>query len=102
MMRLFIRNIKELILVEPESRQYPPKLLSHVGGSDMQHLATIKNAFLYVEDGQIAEIGSHSELLKKGGKYYHLYTKQFIDQMDQLYDPFKDAGGSKPLPLAAE
>ena len=67
-------------------------------------LSTIKkaNRILVIEDGQIAEIGSHSELLKKGGKYYHLYTKQFIDQMDQLYDPFKDAGGSNPLPLAAE
>ena len=67
-------------------------------------LSTIKkaNRIIVIEDGQIAEIGSHSELLKKGGKYYRLYTKQFRDQMEQVYDPFKDSGGAATLPLAAE
>jgi ATP-binding cassette subfamily B protein len=67
-------------------------------------LSTIKkaNRILVIEDGQIAEIGSHSELLKKGGKYHRLYTKQFRDQMEQVYDPFKDLGGAKGLPLAVE
>jgi ATP-binding cassette subfamily B protein len=46
-------------------------------------LSTIKkaNRIIVIEDGQISEIGSHSELLKKGGKYYNLYTKQFRYQM---------------------
>ena len=67
-------------------------------------LSTIKraNRILVIEDGKIAEIGSHSELLKKGGKYYRLYTKQFRDQMEQVYDPFKDMGGSSNLPIAAQ
>lgn len=67
-------------------------------------LSTIKKAhrILVIEDGQIAEIGSHSELLKKRGKYYRLYTKQFRDQMDAALDPFKDFGGASSLPLAVE
>jgi ATP-binding cassette subfamily B protein len=67
-------------------------------------LSTIKraNRILVIEDGQIAEIGSHSELLKKRGKYYRLYTKQFRDQMDAALDPFKDFGGANSLPLAVE
>ncbi len=67
-------------------------------------LSTIKraNRILVIEDGKIAEIGSHSELLKKGGKYYRLYTKQFRDQMEQVYDPFKDLGGASNLPIAAK
>ena len=42
-------------------------------------LSTIKHAhrILVIEHGQIAEAGSHSELLKQGGKYYQLYTRQF-------------------------
>ena len=67
-------------------------------------LSTIKkaNRIIVIEDGQIAEIGSHSELLKKGGKYYRLYTKQFRNQMEQVYDPFKELGGASGLPLAVE
>jgi ATP-binding cassette subfamily B protein len=67
-------------------------------------LSTIKkaNRILVIEDGQIAEIGSHAELLKKGGKYYNLYTKQFRNQMEQVYDPFKELGGASGLPLAVE
>lgn len=67
-------------------------------------LSTIKkaNRIIVIEDGQIAEIGSHSELLKKGGKYHRLYTKQFRDQMEQVYDPFKELGGASGLPLAVE
>ncbi len=67
-------------------------------------LSTIKkaNRILVIEDGQIAEIGSHAELLRKGGKYYRLYTKQFRNQMEQVYDPFKELGGASGLPLAVE
>jgi len=31
---------------------------------------------LYMEEGKIAEMGTHAELLEKGGKYAHLYTIQ--------------------------
>ena len=31
---------------------------------------------IYLEDGEIAEIGSHDELMKKGGKYAHMFHLQ--------------------------
>ena len=42
-------------------------------------LSTIRRAdrILVIEGGRIAEIGSHSELLKARGHYYNLYTQQF-------------------------
>ncbi len=54
-------------------------------------LSTIKraNRILVIEDGRIAEMGSHAELLRARGKYYQLYTKQFRHQMSEAYDPFK-------------
>lgn len=55
-------------------------------------LSTIKRAdrILVIEDGRIAEMGTHSELLRKQGKYHHLYTKQFRHQMQEAFDPFKE------------
>ncbi len=42
-------------------------------------LNTIRNAdvILFLENGEIAEYGSHEELLAKKGKYYEMYTSQF-------------------------
>lgn len=55
-------------------------------------LSTIKRAdrILVIEEGRIAESGTHSELLRKRGKYFQLYTKQFRHQMEQALDPFSD------------
>jgi ATP-binding cassette subfamily B protein len=54
-------------------------------------LSTIKRAdrILVIEDGQIAETGSHAGLLRKRGHYYRLYTRQFRQQLEQEYDPFR-------------
>ena len=54
-------------------------------------LSTIKRAdrILVIEDGRIAEMGSHAELLRQKGHYYRLYTKQFRHQLEQEYDVFK-------------
>ncbi|MEA3340567.1 MAG: ABC transporter ATP-binding protein, partial [Chloroflexota bacterium] len=54
-------------------------------------LSTIKRAdrILVIEDGRIAEMGSHAELLRAGGRYHRLYTKQFRHQSEQEYDVFK-------------
>jgi len=55
-------------------------------------LSTIKRAdrILVIEDGRIAEMGTHAELLRKRGKYFQLYTRQFRHQMEEAYDPFKE------------
>jgi len=53
-------------------------------------LSTIKRAdrILVIEEGKVAEQGTHAELLRRQGKYYQLYTKQFRSQMEEALDPF--------------
>jgi ATP-binding cassette subfamily B protein len=50
-------------------------------------LSTIKraNRILVIEEGRIAEMGSHAELLRAGGHYYRLYTQQFKFQRELEY-----------------
>jgi len=54
-------------------------------------LSTIKRAdrILVIEDGHIAEIGTHKELLLLKGKYFNLYTKQFRTERETIYDVFQ-------------
>jgi len=54
-------------------------------------LSTIKRAdrILVIEDGHIAEMGTHAELMRARGRYYRLYTQQFRYQLEQEYDIFK-------------
>jgi ATP-binding cassette subfamily B protein len=42
-------------------------------------LSTIKkaNRIMVVENGGVSEMGTHAELIRKGGHYYNLYTKMF-------------------------
>jgi ATP-binding cassette subfamily B protein len=56
-------------------------------------LSTIKRAdrILVIEDGGIAEMGTHAELLRAKGKYYQLYTRQFRKEMEEEYDLFRMA-----------
>ena len=51
-------------------------------------LSTIKRAdrILVIEDGRVAEMGTHSELLRARGKYHRLYTQQFHRELEQEYD----------------
>ncbi|HVP21518.1 MAG TPA: ABC transporter ATP-binding protein, partial [Anaerolineaceae bacterium] len=53
-------------------------------------LSTIKRAhrIIVIEDGRIAEMGAHSELLRLRGKYFQLYTRQFRHQLEEVYEPF--------------
>lgn len=51
-------------------------------------LSTIKRAdrIIVIEGGKIAEMGAHSELLRRRGKYFQLYTRQFRRQMESVAD----------------
>jgi ATP-binding cassette subfamily B protein len=53
-------------------------------------LSTIKRAdrILVIENGRIAEMGSHAELIRQGGHYYRLYTQQFRREREVAYDPY--------------
>jgi ATP-binding cassette subfamily B protein len=50
-------------------------------------LSTIKRAsrILVIENGRIAEIGAHAELLRQRGHYYQLYTRQFRRELETEY-----------------
>jgi len=54
-------------------------------------LSTIRKAdrILVIEDGRIAEQGTHAQLIRQRGHYYDLYTKQFRDER---------IGSAQPLP----
>jgi ATP-binding cassette, subfamily B, bacterial len=71
-------------------------------------LSTIRraNRILVIEDGKIAEQGSHAELLKLHGHYYRLYTQQFRHELEAQYG-LDEAVGVKakepePEPMAAD
>ena len=50
-------------------------------------LSTIRraNRIIVIENGKIAEQGTHAELLKRRGHYYRLYTQQFRHEMETQY-----------------
>ncbi len=56
-------------------------------------LSTIKRAdrILVIEDGEIAELGTHAELLRLRGKYFQLYTRQFRNRMDTVFETLPQA-----------
>ncbi len=64
-------------------------------------LSTIRRAdrILIIEDGQIAEQGTHHELLQLRGKYYSLYTQQFRHELEVQYGVVEKA---EPVEQAAE
>jgi ATP-binding cassette subfamily B protein len=59
-------------------------------------LSTIKRAtrILVIEDGKIAEQGTHAALLRARGHYYRLYTRQFRQELSEEYDLYKLTGVS--------
>ena len=54
-------------------------------------LSTIRRAdrILVIDGGQIAEMGTHAELLRMRGHYYRLYMRQFRQKLEREYDPFQ-------------
>lgn len=53
-------------------------------------LSTIRSAdqIFVIDRGQIAERGSHEELMRLKGQYYNLYTQQFRQDLESKYDVF--------------
>ena len=71
-------------------------------------LSTIRraNRILVIENGRIAEQGTHAELLRLGGNYYRLYTQQFRHELENQYGLSEAVGASitedVTEPLAAD
>ncbi|PWJ95259.1 ATP-binding cassette subfamily B protein [Oceanotoga teriensis] len=51
-------------------------------------ISAVKNAdqIVYLEDGEIKEIGTHMQLINKKGKYYNIYLQQFKDFIEEEID----------------
>jgi len=64
-------------------------------------LSTIRraNRIIVIENGKIAEQGTHAELLKLGGHYYRLYTQQFRHELETQYG-LANAVGAEETPEA--
>ena len=73
-------------------------------------LSTIRraNRIVVIEDGKIAEQGTHAELLRLGGHYYRLYTQQFRHELETQYGLAEAVGSedkeqqSEPEAMAAD
>ena len=71
-------------------------------------LSTIRraNRILVIENGRIAEQGTHAELLCLGGHYYRLYTQQFRHELETQYGLAEAVGieeeVDEPKALAAD
>ncbi|MFO7682439.1 MAG: ABC transporter ATP-binding protein [Chloroflexota bacterium] len=59
-------------------------------------LSTIKRAdrILVIENGGVSEMGTHAELIRKRGHYYQLYTKQFRNEMEVVYELTEEASAA--------
>ena len=57
-------------------------------------LSTIRKAdrILVIDDGRIAEQGTHAQLIRQKGHYYDLYTKQFRDERSGSAQPLLQGG----------
>ncbi|MDX1416024.1 MAG: ABC transporter ATP-binding protein [Candidatus Promineifilaceae bacterium] len=51
-------------------------------------LSTIRKAdrILVIENGRIAEMGTHAQLIREKGHYYNLYTRQFRREREASYE----------------
>src|SRR5499426_22498 len=64
-------------------------------------LSTIRSAdqILVLEGGEIVERGTHEALLAAGGRYRHLYEKQYKFERDQFINPGEDFTPEPPKTL---
>lgn len=72
-MKLLIRNIKELVQVDYDSRE-------KVSGKDMADLQTLKNAYLFIEDGLIRAFGKMETFAQS--EIYNQATRNDVREID--------------------
>ncbi|MBL8089901.1 MAG: ABC transporter ATP-binding protein [Anaerolineales bacterium] len=67
-------------------------------------LSTIRraNRILVIEDGKIAEQGTHAELLKLRGHYYRLYTQQFRHELEVQYGVAEESDSNERENVTAD
>jgi ATP-binding cassette subfamily B protein len=67
-------------------------------------LSTIRraNRILVIEDGRIAEQGTHAELLRMRGHYYRLYTQQFRHELEVQYGVTEPIEGNEREDITAD
>jgi ATP-binding cassette subfamily B protein len=67
-------------------------------------LSTIRraNRILVIEDGRIAEQGTHADLLRQRGHYYRLYTQQFRHQLEVQYGVSNELTGDDRSSVTAD
>ena len=95
--RAILRKAPILILDDATSAldtETEYELLTHLKEKNYQtttfmiahRISAVKNAdiILYLENGKIVEQGNHETLLKKRGRYYAIYQKQFESFEEQL------------------
>jgi len=67
-------------------------------------LSTIVNSdqILVLEHGEIVERGTHTELLKKQGRYRELYERQYQLEMNRFINPGEDftPEAQRPKPVS--
>ena len=65
-------------------------------------LSTIRSAdeILVLEAGEIVERGTHAELLARGGRYRHLYDRQYRFEQDRFVNPGEDFTPEPARPIA--
>ena len=94
-MAILIENIKELVQIEES-----PKLL--VKGKEMAKLKTIKDAYLFIEDGLIADFGTMSDL-NKGEALFVTEDTHVIDASGSMVFPsFVDSHTHLVYPASRE
>ena len=110
--RAFIRNTQILILDEPTTGldAESTELVQLALKSLMRGKATViishdlnlirqADKIIAIKDGQIEQVGSHRELLRRGGLYADLYNKQFGNVVAEQGGQMKPADQPKPATL---
>ena len=67
-------------------------------------LSTIRRAdrIIVIENGTIAEHGTHAELLRQRGHYYRLYTQQFRHELEVAYGVTEEIDGNERANVTAD